>query len=663
MSSTPTLKFNAADHPIKSVTIFKSSKAEIVRQFSLNLKALISCIKAGQTKVEIRGLSGSIDTDSVRVSGLGEARLCDVLCTIGVGKDMSYAPDSSSEIIRLLQVKKYALESEKRVREHEADLLVSYAKTLSGEHVPPTQMITFLESFVEHGRQNLNNITELNEKIIALDRQIERETEKSVSKKGNAQGEVTIIQSADNSRTVDLKLTYIVGNVSWTPTYELHAKTENGKPSSTMAFHYRARILQSTGEDWTNASLTLSTISSDTVAKRIPQLMPVKLRPRAASLSGGRLFGERPDRGFNVSNNYQQQQRPLFTNVDGVNGGGPSRGLLFGQANASPPQHQPFQPQPQAQPQLQAQPQPPPHPLFGAFGVNPRPAPSGAFSSAPAPSTSFGGFGTLTQGVTLPPQADEAFEEISATEVISEPTTFVNETPVAISFSITGESTIPSDGLEHQVSVSILAFEAKISYVAIPRIEPRCQIKNTSEYRLLAGPVSVILDDSYVSKTSIGDVSTGENFGCTLGDDAAMKVTYSRTARTVKSEAGSFSEAQNTTTYTTVITIENKHGFALSDVVVRDVVPTVDDKRAKVILRKPEGLADSKDGEEIVVGKGGQQVGKVAWEKQVDRKGGEKEGKFAWKASVKAKETVMLESQWELKAPADGTYWQESMAD
>ncbi|KAG6867698.1 hypothetical protein C0993_012166 [Termitomyces sp. T159_Od127] len=640
MSTTPALRLSAADDTIKSVTIFKSSKAEVVRQFSVNLKA-------GQTKVEIRGLSGSIDTHSVRVSGLGEARLYDVVCTVGVSKDTSYASDSPSEIIRLLQVKKHALESEKRVREHEADLLVNYAKTLSGEHVPPTQMTAFLESFVEQGRKNLNDMNELDEKIIALGRQIERETEKSVLKKGDTRGEVTIILGTDNAITVDLKLTYIVGNVFWTPTYELHAKTENGKPSSAVALHYRARVVQSTGEDWTNASLTLSTMSSDTVAKNIPQLIPVKLRPRAIFGPGRSLFGEK--RGvFNVPT-----QQSAHNSVDGVNGSGGTSASFVPTA----PQHQAFQQNTHT-------------PLFGAGSTTSLQAHPGAsmkVASTVAPGNGFGGglfgaFGASSQHSTS--KIDETFEEISAMGVSTEPMTFVNETPVAVFFSITGKSTIPSDGVEHQVSVAILPFEAKISYVVIPRIEPRCQVENSSEYRLLAGQVSVILDDSYVSKTSITDVNTGEDFHCTLGNDPATKVTYSRTARTVKSDLGAFSEAQNSTTYTTVITIDNKHGFALSDVVVRDAVPTVDDKRARVILRKPEGLADSKDGGDIALfDKDGQKFGIVAWEKQVDGKGGEKEGKFAWKANVKAKDKVILESQWELKVPADGTYWQETMAD
>jgi hypothetical protein len=89
---------------------------------------------------------------------LGDARLYDVVCTIGNDRD-AYEPDSSLEIIRRLTVKKQAFESEKRVREHEADLLVNYAKSLTGEHVKPPQMSQFLESFIEQGRKNLEAVT------------------------------------------------------------------------------------------------------------------------------------------------------------------------------------------------------------------------------------------------------------------------------------------------------------------------------------------------------------------------------------------------------------------------------------------------------------------------------------------------------------------------
>jgi hypothetical protein len=103
----------------------------------------------------------------------------------------------------------------------------------------------------------------------------------------------------------------------------------------------------------------------------------------------------------------------------------------------------------------------------GGFGASDGSRPSGAApiirppSPIPAPSASFGAQDEDLQ--------DEEFEEF----LDSDPITIVTETPMAIFFSVNGESNIPSDGVDHQVSVAVLPFSAKISYVAIPRMDPR----------------------------------------------------------------------------------------------------------------------------------------------------------------------------------------------
>lgn len=148
----------------------------------------------------------------------------------------------------------------------------------------------------------------------------------------------------------------------------------------------------------------------------------------------------------------------------------------------------------------------------------------------------------------------------------------------------------------------------------------------------------------------------GDTFECTLGDDASTKVTYSRTSRLHTSTGGSFAEVTTTTSHNTTITVHNKHNFPITDLVVRDVIPTCDDKRVKIILRKPVGLADAKDGRVIdVAGTDGLKVG---WEAKVDGKGGEKEGKYEWKWQVESGAKVTFLSEWEIKAPGD-TAWTE----
>lgn len=87
------------------------------------------------------------------------------------------------------------------------------------------------------------------------------------------------------------------------------------------------------------------------------------------------------------------------------------------------------------------------------------------------------------------------------------------------------------------------------------------------------------------------------------------------------------------------------------------MIPTSDDKRVKVILRRPEGLAGAKDGEVVdLSGSAASNAGlKVGWETLVDGKGGEKEGKFEWKWNVDSGAKVTLEAEWDVKAPADIT--------
>ena len=80
--------------------------------------------------------------------------------------------------------------------------------------------------------------------------------------------------------------------------------------------------------------------------------------------------------------------------------------------------------------------------------------------------------------------------------------------PLSLAYRVEGAATLPSDGMPHRIVVAALEFAAELRYVCVPRknlaayIEAR--VKNTSEYELLPGPVSVFMDESFVTKTSLG---------------------------------------------------------------------------------------------------------------------------------------------------------------
>ena len=165
-------------------------------------------LQAGQNKIQISHLSSKIDTESVRVSGLGQARLFDVVCTIEKEHGADLSSESSSEVIRLLDVKKQGLECQRRVMEHEAYLLVSYAKTLTGEHVTPTAMGEFLKTFVDKATEGLETMADIDKKIVEVNRIIEKESAKALLKIGETNGQVTIVVVATEDSKAEVKLTY-----------------------------------------------------------------------------------------------------------------------------------------------------------------------------------------------------------------------------------------------------------------------------------------------------------------------------------------------------------------------------------------------------------------------------------------------------------------------
>ena len=187
-------------------------------------------------------------------------------------------------------------------------------------------------------------------------------------------------------------------------------------------------------------------------------------------------------------------------------------------------------------------------------------------------------------------------------------------------------------------------------------------MKNTSDYHLLPGTVNVFLDGSYVSKTDISDINTGDTFQCTLGIDTSAKVVHTLVSSSTTSAASSFVEQYKTTIYTSTTTITNRHtGDYPIQIVERSSLPVASpqDTRIKVFLKKPEGLAEGEEGADIDLGRPDQF--RIKWGTDVDEtKDGKKSGKFIWFGSVKPGEEVVLVSQWEVRAPVDVEWTERS---
>ncbi|KAJ3569897.1 hypothetical protein NP233_g4752 [Leucocoprinus birnbaumii] len=614
----------ASGHPVTSVMVLKSSKAEVSRKFDI-------IVKEGRNKLTITKLPTTINEHSVRLSlhnsdgtPTEDIYLSDTVCYI-VDRPRD---ESSQSRLRALEIKKSGLQSEKKMLDTQAEVMVSYARSLTGQSTGTQDIDAFLNAFHERGRKNIESAMKIEEQISELDNQIQEERRKKTSIKGTLNTEMTIVITADRSKQIQLRLTYVVNNTKWTPAYELHAVTgEDGKPCSKVSLHYHASIKQATGEDWTGASLTLSTVSTDGVLKEVPALMPVEIyeqlpvvrgrHPRTQSRSPSRRHAPPIIIQTNRSRSYSRSARSLTSS--------PAHCSI---SNAT-------------------------------YADNP-----GAVYQVHHGSTTFRVAPEFQASQEISP---DDFDILSDDELQGQNTRTtrnldlsakqVTQTPMNLTYAVRGRADIPSDGKDHTVTIAILTFDADIEYVSIPRLDPRVFLQVNLllvPYQVL-GPVSVILDNNYVSSTRFSDVNRNDSFTFTLGDDPSISISYERLSKVTKEGTHTFAEPIDITTYTTSITVHNTHPFSIENFSIRDALPVSgNDKRIKVLLRKPKELVEAKEDNFVEVKDQGE-VGdgnsglQVKWKK-------EKEGIYEYRWKIGASGSLKLETVFDIKAPSDLAY-------
>ncbi|EPG73090.1 hypothetical protein LEP1GSC058_3519 [Leptospira fainei serovar Hurstbridge str. BUT 6] len=83
---------------------------------------------------------------------------------------------------------------------------------------------------------------------------------------------IQVVNTSKESKTIDLRLSYLVPNANWKPTYILTANDSSEKGQ----FEYLAEVRQETGEDWKGVRLLLSTTRPD-LSQRRNRLYPQRL--------------------------------------------------------------------------------------------------------------------------------------------------------------------------------------------------------------------------------------------------------------------------------------------------------------------------------------------------------------------------------------------------
>ncbi|MBF5043758.1 mucoidy inhibitor MuiA family protein [Aggregicoccus sp. 17bor-14] len=266
-----TLTLGAIDAPVTDVTVF-SDRARVVRTARVSL--------SGTERVELPLLREGVDPESIRV----EADGAEVLrVDIRPVSRAAFAADPARKVLAELERLDDALTRARAEKDaYEAQLkavagLQPQAPESPVDAPPPRLNATGWSaavSFVVETTERLQaRVREVEEHIAQLEQARERQAEEA-ARLGNPQrqGGLAVVPVLRGHGAATLRLSYATPRARWFPAYELRLLPE----ANRVEVAFSGLVSQESGEDWTNAQLTLST-ALPSGATAVPRLSTWKV--------------------------------------------------------------------------------------------------------------------------------------------------------------------------------------------------------------------------------------------------------------------------------------------------------------------------------------------------------------------------------------------------
>ncbi|MDD5654342.1 MAG: mucoidy inhibitor MuiA family protein [Candidatus Omnitrophica bacterium] len=285
-----------AQSAIAQVTVYPDS-ALLTRVVSLKLSP-------GEYKVVFSGIIPEVDENSLRVTTSDTS----AVKLFGARLKREYLKDIPSEQIQQLKDQLQKMQDEFKALENTQQVLSEKKSFLDSLRLftreqLPKDLITKVPSAKElddtYGfldgklKENYSQALEnelkkrgLAEKITAARRQL-AEMSGSVEKLKRS---ITVDLEVEKAATFDLSISYLVGGAYWEPIYDARAAFD--KSEVELVSHGIVR--QSTGEDWTDVEMVLST-AKPAIGGRMPYVDPWFLRPyipRPAMVAESRVMSK-----------------------------------------------------------------------------------------------------------------------------------------------------------------------------------------------------------------------------------------------------------------------------------------------------------------------------------------------------------------------------------
>ncbi|KAA8909972.1 hypothetical protein FN846DRAFT_940968 [Sphaerosporella brunnea] len=380
-----------------------------------------------------------------------------------------------------------------------------------------------------------------------------------------------------NKDLPSLRISYITGNASWTPHYDLRLDTT--QQSGTLS--YKAHFTNRTGEVWRDAKVTLST-SQNTFSglnDKVPWMSPwnVTLVHGNVGLDGGLLCPSEQD-VFLTKRGYSALHVPqAAVSRSAVSAGGfkISKKQLSSPVSITP--------------------------TFYAASANYEASDEDMAFRMREESPDRGSTSKASKRLRI---ATSSAESHGMTTI----------------YELPGTRTVTSSKLTRRHIITELDLpKVEFSHISVPKLRAtvflKARVFNQSSISLLCGKAGLTLDGSYMGTTTVPLCVPNDHFDIGLGVDESIQISYSKPVKK-SSQQGLIMMKENVVLYNRSIRIHNARQGPVK-LLVLDQVPVSDDERLRIGLVTPKGLRAEGDTQNLP-GKMGtvrlKKNGEVWWE-------------------------------------------------
>jgi len=250
-----------ADASLSAATVFFGNGAELTH----NAKVMVT---ANTKQIIISQLSTSIDINSLQINVPENVALLSqrfALFTPVLPVIINPIIKKLQDSIKLLQKEQGRINNLVAIEQATLDktnILIELAmKEISNKTISSDEAIKLINvntTKIEKAKTTLYNLGEayngLNEKIADLQKGI-REAESKPVKPAKSYGQLTLQVICSSTGEIPVSLSYFTNNAGFTPLYDVRVNSK----TNDLKLVYKAAITQTTGIDWKQTKLTLST--------------------------------------------------------------------------------------------------------------------------------------------------------------------------------------------------------------------------------------------------------------------------------------------------------------------------------------------------------------------------------------------------------------------